>query len=233
LFIFVNNNYLFMRIILLLAVLWLSSPACAQKNKEVTVVDNTIFKAAANNDTAALKRALSNTALLEARDASGRTPLMVATYHQHSAAAQVLIAAGANVNARDNMLNSPFLYAGAEGLTAILKGCMAGADYKVFNRYDGSALIPACEHGHIDVIALLLADKNFPVNHINRLGWTALLEAVILGEGGAVHQQVVKMLIAAGADVNIADKDGVTALQHARKKGYKEIAQLLQQAGGK
>lgn len=223
-----------MRLILLLAMCWLASPACAQKDKEVIVRDNTIFKAAANNDTAAIKQALTNRALLEAKDGEGRTPLMVATYHHHAAAAQVLIAAGANVNAQDKMLNSPFLYAGAAGYADILKMCMAaGADYKVYNRYGGSALIPAAERAHIDVITLLLADKNFPVNHINRLGWTALLEAVILGQGGAPHQQVVKMLIAGGADVNIADKDGVTPLQHAQNKGYNEIVKALQQAGAK
>lgn len=222
-----------MRTILLLAVLWMSSPACAQK-KEVTMAENNILKAAADNDTAAIQRALSNPALLETRDAEGRTPLMVATYQHHAAAAQVMITAGANVNAQDKMLNSPFLYAGAEGYADILKMYMsAGADYKVYNRYGGSALIPACERGHIEVIALLLADKNFPVNHINRLGWTALLEAVILGSGGATHQQVVKMLIAAGADLNVGDKDGVTALQHAKSRGYKAIVDMLVQAGAK
>lgn len=222
-----------MRIILILAVLWMSSPACAQK-KEVTMTENNILKAAANNDTAAIQRALSNPALLETRDAEGRTPLMVATYHHHAAATQILITAGANVNAQDKMLNSPFLYAGAEGYADVLKMCMsAGADYKVYNRYGGSALIPACERGHIEVIALLLADKTFPVNHINRLGWTALLEAVILGSGGATHQQVVKMLIAAGADLNIGDKEGITALQHAKSRGYKAIVDMLVQAGGK
>lgn len=223
-----------MRYILILAVLWLGIPACAQKNKEVILSDSNLFKAAAENDTAALQHMVLTPVVLEAKDADGRTPLMVATYHHHTAAARLLIAAGASVNAQDKMLNSPFLYAGAEGYADIVKLCMAaGADYMVYNRYGGSALIPACERGHIDVIRLLLADKTFPVNHINRLGWTALLEAVILGDGGTIQQQVVKMLIAAGVDLNIADHDGVTALQHARKRGYKEMMNILQQAGAK
>ncbi|MBS0026977.1 ankyrin repeat domain-containing protein [Chitinophaga sp. 22321] len=223
-----------MRLILLLGMFGLMSPACAQKNREVVIRNNTIFKAAANNDTAGIKAALGDAALLEAKDERGRTPLMVTTYHHHTEAARVLIAAGANVNAQDKQLNSPFLYAGAEGYADILKMCMgAGADYTVFNRYGGSALIPAAERAHIEVIALLLADKTFPVNHINRLGWTALLEAVILGRGGTAHQQVVKMLIAGGADVNIADKDGVTSLQHAKNSNYSEIIKMLQEAGAK
>ncbi|WP_436487108.1 ankyrin repeat domain-containing protein [Chitinophaga sp. ARDCPP14] len=222
-----------MRLTLLLGLLWVMHPACAQKEKEMTMRDMIIFKAAAANDTDAIKTAVARGEQVEAKDAEGRTPLMVATYHHHTAAAKLLLAAGANVNTQDHLQNSPFLYAGAEGYTDLVKLYLPGADYKVYNRYGGSALIPACERAHLEVIAILLADKNFPVDHINRLGWTALLEAVILGQGGAAHQQVVKMLIAAGAHVNIADKDGVTALQHAQKRGYKEIVQLLQQAGAR
>jgi ankyrin repeat protein len=59
------------------------------------------------------------------------------------------------------------------------------------------------------------------------LGRTALLEAVILGDGGRDHQEVVELLITAGADPGPADKDGVTALQHAEHRGFTEIAGLL------
>ncbi|SEW54343.1 hypothetical protein SAMN04488122_6006 [Chitinophaga arvensicola] len=193
-----------------------------------------IFTAAATNDTNAIKAAIASGASLETKDDQGRTPLLVATYKHHTASAALLVAAGADVNAQDRLLNSPFLYAGAEGYADMVKLYMnAGADYKVYNRYGGSALIPACERAHIEVIALLLSDKNFPIDHINRLGWTGLLEAVILGSGGAEHQQVVKMLIAAGANLNIGDKDGVTALQHAKSRRYKAIVQMLEQAGAK
>jgi ankyrin repeat protein len=65
------------------------------------------------------------------------------------------------------------------------------------------------------------------VNHVNDLGWTALLEAVILGDGGTRHQEVVRTLLDAGADRSLADKDGVTALAHARAKGYVAIARIL------
>ncbi len=144
---------------------------------------------------------------------------MTAVYKHHSTAAQTLIEAGADVNAQDKILNSPFLYAGAEGMTDIVRMCMkAGADYKVYNRYGGSALIPACERGHVETVKALLEDKQFPIDHINRLGWTGLLEAVILGDGGPKHVQIVQLLIEAGANLNIADKDGVTTLQHARQK---------------
>jgi hypothetical protein len=43
----------------------------------------------------------------------------------------------------------------------------------------------------------------------------------------------VRALVEAGADVNLGDRSGVTALAHARQRGYTEIAALLEQAGGR
>jgi ankyrin repeat protein len=71
------------------------------------------------------------------------------------------------------------------------------------------------------------------VDHVNNLGWTCLLEAVILGDGGKAHQDIVKMLLDKGADPNLADKDGISPLAHAKAKGQKEIAKLIRAAGGK
>ncbi len=58
-------------------------------------------------------------------------------------------------------------------------------------------------------------------DHVNKLGWTALLEAVILGDGGKTHTEIVRLLVEAGANPNIADRDGVTPLAHAKKRGYR------------
>lgn len=193
-----------------------------------------LLKAAATNDTAVIKQVLTGKTNIEARDNKQRTALMVATYHHHTAAAALLIAAGADVNAQDDMLNSPFLYAGAEGYLDILQLCLkAGANYKVYNRYGGTALIPACERGHVEIVRTLLQDKAFPIDHVNRLGWTGLLEAIILSNGGPAHVQIVQMLVDAGCKVNLADKDGVTPLAHARQRGFKEIAGILERAGAK
>lgn len=171
---------------------------------------------------------------LEQIDEDGRTPLMLALYRGDLPTAGLLIAAGANVNGQDKILNSPFLYAAASGHTEIVRLCMQhGADYQVYNRYGGSALIPACERGYTETVAALLEDKNFPVDHVNNLGWTALLEVVILGNGGPQYTQITEMLIKAGVNVNVADKEGVTPLQHAVFRGWRSIAWLLMQAGAK
>jgi ankyrin repeat protein len=120
----------------------------------------------------------------------------------------LLVAAGADVNAQDNIKDSPFLLAGASGDVDILKLLIAatpGPDFKRVNRYGGSALIPACERGHVDAVKLLIK-AGLPVDHLNRLGWTGLLEAIIVSDGGKAHQQIVEALIGAGADVDLADR---------------------------
>ena len=132
------------------------------------------------------------------------------------------------------MHDSPFLYAGASGYTKIVSYCLQhGADFTVFNRYNGTALIPACERGHVETVKEILKRKDFPIDHINRLGWTALLEAIILSDGGPAHVQIVQLLVDAGCNVNIADKDGITPLAHARKKQFTQIAAILEKARAK
>ena len=65
------------------------------------------------------------------------------------------------------------------------------------------------------------------MNHVNNLGWTALLEAVILGDGSPPYQEIVRILLGAGADRELADRDGLTALDHARAQGQDAVANLL------
>ncbi|WP_295117861.1 ankyrin repeat domain-containing protein [uncultured Chitinophaga sp.] len=198
------------------------------------IEEKQLVKAVVMNDTVIIAGLLKGRVNVELKDEDRRTPLMLAVYRSNTAAARLLIAAGANVNAQDKLLNSPFLYAAASGCEEIVRLSMQhGADYKVLNRYGGTALIPACERGHLAVVAALLEDKSFPVDHVNNLGWTALLEAIILGNGGPQYETVVQMLVTAGCDVNIADKEGVTPLQHAVYRGFREIAWRLMQAGAK
>jgi uncharacterized protein len=187
-----------------------------------------LLEAAAKGDAAAVERSLAAGVKVEIRDAAGRTPLLLATHGNHVEAARLLIAAGADVNAKDDIQDSAYLYAGAHGRTEILKMTLAaGADLKSLNRYGGTALIPACHYGHVDAVKVLLATA-VDVDHINRLGWTALLEAVILGDGGPVHTEIVRLLLEAGANPAIADREGVTPLEHAKRRGFTEMVRLLE-----
>lgn len=140
-----------------------------------------------------------------------------------------LIQAGGNVNAKDALQDSAFLYAGAEGFNEILALTLAhGAEVSSLNRYGGTALIPASEHGHVETVRILIA-AGAPVNHVNNLGWTALQEAVLLNDGGSRQQDVVRQLLAAGADPGIRDPLGRTALDNAQRLGFAEIVLILDQ----
>jgi hypothetical protein len=107
-----------------------------------------------------------------------------------------------------------------------------GADLKSTNRYGGTALIPAAERGHVGTVRTLI-EAGVDVDHINNLGWTALLEAVILGNGGREHTEIVQLLVQSPARVDLADGDGVTPLRHARNRGFKEIEAILVAAGAR
>lgn len=190
-----------------------------------------LWAAAEAGDTVLLRQLLDAGAAVDARDARGRTALLVATRANRIGAAQLLIERGADVNAQDDQQDSPFLYAGAHGRLDILRLTLAaGADLKSTNRYGGTALIPAAHYGHVDTVRALLGTR-IQVDHVNRLGWTALLEAIILGDGGVRHIEIVRLLLAHGSSPVLADRQGVTPLAHAEGRNQPAIAQLLRQAG--
>lgn len=193
-----------------------------------------LFEAVVGKEIDIVRELLNSGIDINAQDEQGRTAIMIATYANDAEMVKVLIDEGADVDIQDDMLNNPFLYAGAEGYMDILKLMIAaGADPKITNRYGGVALIPASEHGYVEVVEELLTNTKTDVNHVNNLGWTALLEAIILNDGSVKQQQTIRLLIEYGADVNLADKDGVSPLQHAREKGFKEIEGILLEAGAK
>lgn len=201
--------------------------------KMVSISEDDLFKAVEKNNLSIVRKLIENNKInIEAKNLKGETPLMRAVYLEYNDIALYLISKGANVNSQDKIFNSPFLYAGAEGNLEVVKMSLKnGADFTVFNRYNGTALIPAAEKGHLEVVKLLVNTPNFPINHVNRLGWTALMEAIVLSDGGPVHIAIVRALIEGGVNVNIKDKEGKTPLYQAKKRGYTEIVKLLEAAG--
>lgn len=187
-----------------------------------------IIDAVKKNDTTKVSNALKQGADVNITDSEGRSLLLIATNLQLTNMAKLLVANGADVNQQAKNQDSAFLYAGATGQTELLKVFLAnGAKFDIFNRYHGTALIPACERGHIETVKLLANTKGFPINHVNRLGWTGLMEAVVLGDGSRKFQEIIQILKDAGADMHIPDHDGVTPLQHAERRGFKEIANII------
>ncbi|MCP4560394.1 MAG: hypothetical protein GY873_23810 [Bosea sp.] len=192
-----------------------------------------LLEAAGRGDLAAVNRLIAAKADLEQRDGQRQTPLLLAVAGNHVAVAKALLAAGASPNAQAANQDTPWLLAGASGRTEIIAAMLPlKPDLTIRNRYGGNALIPACERAHVETAKLLLT-SGIDVNHVNNLGWTCLLEIVILGDGGPRHREVARLVLDAGADPNLADKDGISPLRHARKRGQNEVAKLIAAAGGR
>ena len=171
---------------------------------------------------------------LDARDGNGRTPIHVATFARQREAIRVLTKAGANLQLLDKDRYDPVTIAAVaddeETLRVLLE---LGASAKLItSRYDGTALIAAAHLGHDGVVRQLIA-AGAPLDHVNNLHWTAMIEAIVLGQGGPRHQEVVRALLTAGASTQLADRDGATPLQLAKRRGYAEIVQLLDRANAR
>jgi ankyrin repeat protein len=195
--------------------------------------DRELIDSAGRGDTAVVKRLLAEGASADAADGDGVTALIAAAYKNRLEAAKVLVAAGADVNRQDRTRQSAYLISTSEGYVDLLRFTLAnGADVRSKDSYNGTGLIRAADRGHVEIIRELLKTP-IEIDHVNRLGWTALLEAIILGDGGARHTESVRLLVAGGANVNLADSSGVTPLAHARRRGYKAMIAILEQAGGR
>jgi ankyrin repeat protein len=143
--------------------------------------------------------------------------------------ARELIERGADVNAKDETEQSAYLYATSEvgpGMPLLELTIAKGADINAKDSYNGTGLIRAAHRGYADIVRRLI-EAGIELDHVNRLGWTALLEAIILGDGGPAHVETVRALVAGGADVDIADREGVTPRAHAERAGYDEIVAII------
>jgi len=193
-----------------------------------------LLKAAANGDTARIEKLAADGADLDQRDPHGRTPLMVAAHLRHYDAVRALLAAGADINLLDNDRDDVITIAAvADDPKMVAMAIEGGGDPKmVTSRYNGTALIAAAHLGHDEVVKTLI-EAGAPLDHVNNLNWTALIEAIVLGDGGARHTETVRALVTAGADVNLADGNGVRPLSLSRRRGYSEIKAILEAAGAK
>ncbi len=199
-----------------------------------SALDLPLIAAAARGDLEEVESLLRRGASVRATDARGRTPLVAAAYGNHVDVARVLLVGGGNPDEKDATVQSAYLIATSEvgddpSLLDLLLDGGATADSR--DSFNGTGLIRAAERGYPRIIARLL-QTDIDVNHVNRLGWTALHEAIVLGDGGPAHVEVVRLLVDAGADVNLVG-NGQRPLAQATSRGYDEIAAVLSAAGAR
>ena len=193
-----------------------------------------LHAAAQRGDLVALQQALAAKADVNARDGHGRTPLHVATFAKQRDAIRALAKAGAELGALENdRYDAVTIAAVADDEDTLRVLLELGASAKLTtSRYDGTALIAAAHLGHDGVVRQLIK-AGAPLDHVNNLHWTALVESIVLGNGGERHVATLRALVEAGASTKLADREGRTPLALAQARGFGEMVRLLQQAGAR
>ena len=222
----------------LTAAMMLIAPHSAQAQSAPSTAERSVYKglhaAVAKGDRAAIAGLIAERADLNARDGQGRTPLMLAGHRGDAAAARALIKAGADINALDKQRYDFLTIVAVRGDLPLVKLAIASGakTNQITSPYDGTALIASAHRGHVAVVKALI-DAKAPLDHVNNLGWTALIEAIVLGDGGKRHTAIVRLLVAAGANVDLADKHGTRPLTLARERKFAAMVKILEAAGAK
>ncbi len=225
-----------MKILLSLFLLILALPAFGQVGPSPAELEayRGLHAAAAQGDAAAIEKLVKSGASVDARDGYRRTPLHVAAYRRQNDAARMLMRLGADPNALEAQKYDIVTIASVADDVDMLKVALAGGAEatNVTSPYDGTALIAAAHLGHDEVVRVLIA-AGAPLDHVNNLGWTALIESIVLGDGGKRHTATLEALVKAGANVNLADRNGDTPLALARKRGFAGMVAILEAAGAR
>jgi ankyrin repeat protein len=190
-----------------------------------------LHKAAHENDVKSVAKLVNSGANLNARDEYGRTPVHVAAFASNDEILAKLAESGADMNALEKGVYDVVTIAAVANDPELMSLAI-----KLGNRtdlttsiYDGTALIAAAHLGHHEVVRRLIK-SGAPLDHVNNLHWTALIEAVVLGNGGSDHIATVKALVEAGADTSLTDRGGVTPLAHAEQRGYADMITIIKNA---
>lgn len=214
-----------------LQVFWLAAASMAQTppSRIEAAAYSGLHKAAFHGDVKSIEELVASGADIESRDEAQRTPLHVAAFASQDDVVRTLAEAGANLNALEyQAYDIVTIAAVANDLELLELALSLGASARnVTSPYDGTALIAAAHLGHYEVVRRLI-DGGAPLDHINNLEWTALMEAVVLGDGGEDHVKIARALVEAGADRNIPDGQGITPLEHSRARGYSQMTVVLE-----
>ncbi|MDD0824286.1 ankyrin repeat domain-containing protein [Mannheimia sp. AT1] len=189
-----------------------------------------LFEAVALGNKEKVNMLLAKGADINAQDKGKRTPILIAAQHNHLDLVRFLAEQGADINAQDNKSFNPFIHGCIFNKLELVKLMVKlGTDITRLTRFGGNGLTPAAEKGHEEIVKYLLENTDINVNLTNNVGWTALIEAIILNDGGEKMQRIIRLLLENGADPTMTDEWGVPPIELARRKGYQEIVSIIEE----
>ncbi|WKT78528.1 ankyrin repeat domain-containing protein [Lysinibacillus fusiformis] len=201
---------------------------------EDIIIISEFLAAAEAGDRDTLQRFLQQGVDINARNKQKRTAILLAAMNDQLETVKFLIQEGADINLQDQICLNPFLYGCINGKLELVKIMLqANTDLERLTRFGGVGVHPASEKGFVEVVRELVTKTDINVNHTNICGWTPLIEAILLNDGGEKQQEIVRLLVEHGADTQLVDQYGVTPLAIAREKGFTAIEKILLEAGAK
>lgn len=187
-----------------------------------------LFSAAETGNIALLSEKLTPSNI-DVRDKGKRTLILVAAQNKHYELVRWLAEKGADINAQDNKCFNPFIHGCIHNDVNLVKLMVElGCDLTRLTRFGGNGLTPAAEKGHEEIVNYLLENTDINVNHTNNVGWTALIEAIILNDGGEKMQRIIETLLKHDADPRMTDEWGVPPIELAKRKGYNAIVSIIE-----
>lgn len=160
---------------------------------------------------------------------NGRTPLIIAAINGDVDIAKVLVKNGADINLKSGSGSSPLMVAAYNNQLSMVKYLVKQKANvsEESNSYGFTALMSAANADCRSVVKYLIKNKEVvaDINHQSKKGNTALILAALKG-----NEDIMKLLIEAGADVNITNKKGEDALAIVKKLS-KRLTNILKKAG--
>ncbi|KAK3759909.1 hypothetical protein RRG08_044482 [Elysia crispata] len=151
--------------------------------------------------------------------------LHLAAYHGHLDIVKFLIdEAGIAVNGLNAKKDSALLWAARWGHQAVVRELLnRGARAGLENDKGSTALYWAVRYGHTETVELLAGEGKADVNQTRKLG---LVAPIVLASALGL-EEIIKVLLQYGADVNKSIRSGERPIHHAAREGFSQIIKHL------
>lgn len=192
-----------------------------------SALDIQLAAAARMGDPKQLSSLIEQGALVNAPDAWGNTPLLIAAREGHVEAARVLLRAGAEPEGRNGAM-TPLAAAALRGHSSMVRVLLrAGARTDSVGLNGQVPLLGALQIGHLPTARLLL-EAGASTRITDRAGDSPLVMAINQG-----REDLLALLLQHGANPNLTDSSGLSPLYWARQNQREDLAQRLIAAGAK